>query len=119
MARYHITALNYINVGSKRAFFNFDSKLSYDIPGTAYLLSTESVLTCTTRDDELPGGSDEIEPTGVHDEDCTIDYGDIRTESEYSVVPTDYISKEDEDKAVSKENDVTKVILCERQNTVD
>lgn len=64
MAKYHITALNYMNFGSKRAFFNFDTKLSYDLPITAYLLSNEQ--------------SDE----GI---------GDIRTESEYTKLSTEFI----------------------------
>lgn len=28
MTKYEIVSLNYVNVGSKRAFFNFDTKLS-------------------------------------------------------------------------------------------
>lgn len=42
MAKYNITSLNYINVGSKRAFFNIDSKLDYSLSVDYRYLSTES-----------------------------------------------------------------------------
>ena len=42
MAKYNITALNYINVGSKRAFFNIDSKLNYSLNAEYRLLSVET-----------------------------------------------------------------------------
>ena len=102
MARYHITALNYINVGAKRAFFNFDSELSYDIPGTTYLLSTEE------------GWKSRNSATQQNK-----DLGEIRTESKYSLLSTEYIRKEEIDKPVSTENDKKDIILNERQNIID
>ena len=49
MAKYHITALNYMNFGSKRAFFNFDTKLSYDLPISAHELSDEEIVNIRTE----------------------------------------------------------------------
>ena len=56
MARYHITALNYMNVGSKRAFFNIDTKLDYDVAASAYLLSTEQTSADIRTESELSDG---------------------------------------------------------------
>lgn len=41
MARYHITALNYMTVGTRRAFFNIDTKLAYEVPNSIKVLSNE------------------------------------------------------------------------------
>ena len=42
MARYDITSLNYINVGSNRVFFNFDSQISYTLNRELHSLRSEN-----------------------------------------------------------------------------
>lgn len=54
MARYDITSLNYINIGSNRVFFNFDSQISYPLMRELYNLQSEhdeNILIGTVIDD--------------------------------------------------------------------
>ena len=98
MAKYHITALNYMNFGSKRVFFNLDTKLSYDLPITAFLLSNENGFSHVGIDDK----------------------GDIRTESKYMKLSTEYIQQEESPNIpISEENAISSILLNERQDFIE
>lgn len=95
MARYHITALNYMTVGTRRAFFNIDTKLAYDVPNSIKVLSNE-----------------------LREENSI---GDIREESEYTKLSTEFIQIEHPPHSPVADvgGPQEGVILAERQDTIE
>ena len=89
MAKYNITGLNYINVGKNRAFVSMDTRRGYFLDEEVYFLSTEHM-----------------------------DNMDIRTESKYNYLITDYIAKEGTDGPLSEEDKRDSIILTEEQSHI-